>query len=182
MLKPLIGVFLLSSTAFADVTGCACDVAHPESAKVRMCSLCLEAEKHPAGIAHFFLKDNNPRKPNRWLILPRSHAQDGPGIFPGMSRAERTALWKAAIARAEEMWGDGWGLAINGSRSRTQCHAHIHIGKLLGFVELDRRFAVVSRAEDIPVPEDGTGLWVHPVEGKLHVHLGEQTCETVLMR
>jgi hypothetical protein len=33
------------------------------------------------------------------------------------------------------------------------------------------------------VPKDGTGLWVHPVQGgKLHVHLNEQICETVLLR
>ena len=99
-----------------------------------------------------------------------------------MSEADRTALWTAAIAKAKEMWGDKWGLAYNGNASRTQCHAHIHIGKLLDGIETDN-FVVVAGPAQIPVPRDGMGLWVHPVEGgKLHVHLGEQICETVLLR
>ena len=34
----------------------------------------------------------------------------------------------------------------------------------------------------IPVPRDGSGLWIHPQNGKLHVHLGEEITETVLLR
>ena len=41
--------------------------------KRRQCSLCREAEKQPADQSIFFLKDINPRKPNRWLALPRAH-------------------------------------------------------------------------------------------------------------
>jgi hypothetical protein len=40
----------------------------------------------------------------------------------------------------------------------------------------------VSGPAEIPVPEDGGGIWVHPDAGKLHVHLGEQITETVLLR
>jgi hypothetical protein len=53
------------------------------------------------------------------------------------------------------------------------------IGKLKGATD---RFIVVSGPERIPVPKDGTGLWIHPAGKKLHVHLGEQTTETVLFR
>ena len=33
------------------------------------------------------------------------------------------------------MWGDEWGVAYNGERVRTQCHMHLHIGKLLHGIE-----------------------------------------------
>jgi hypothetical protein len=56
----------------------------------------------------------------------------------------------------------------------------VHIGKLLKGVET-QRFVVVSKPEEIPLPH-GEGVWIHPAGKKLHVHLGEQTCETVLFR
>ena len=40
----------------------------------------------------------------------------------------------------------------------------------------------VSGPAEIPAPDDGTGLWIHARGRKLHVHLGEQTTETVLLR
>ena len=167
--------------ALADVARCACDVSNPQTLGGRECALCKEAEAQPPEAPVFFLKDNNPRKPNRWLALPRAHGKGGHG-FADMTPAQRTGFWTAAIARARELWGDGWGLAYNGDQARTQCHAHIHIGKLLQGIETDN-FVVVSGPDKIPLPKDGTGLWVHPVEGgKLHVHLGEQICETVLLR
>ena len=46
-------------------------------------------------------------------------------------------------------------------------------------VETRKHLVVVSGPEKIPVPA-GEGVWVHPVGKKLHVHLGEQICETVL--
>ncbi len=147
----------------------------------RQCSLCREAERHPAEIDLFFIKDNNPRKPNRWLLLPRSHDHDGPLPLRKLSAAQRTKMWTAAIEKAQSLWGDGWGLAFNGDLVRTQCHAHVHIGKLLQGVESGKKI-VVSGPSKIPVPKDGTGLWIHPHGRKLHVHLGEQTCETVLLR
>ncbi len=182
MRKPVLLVFAAVLPALADVSGCACDPSKPETMQVRACSLCREAERHAGEGEFFFLKDNNPRKPHRWLILPLSHKHDGPGMLLDMTAAQRTRLWKAAIARARELWGDEWGVAVNGDKVRTQCHAHIHIGKLLKYVELDRRFITIARVEDIPVPTDGTGMWIHPVGKRLHVHLGEQTCETVLLR
>ena len=95
--------------------------------------------------------------------------------------AERTGYWTAAIAKARELWGNQWGIAMNGLERRTQCHAHMHIGKLLDGVE-DDGFVVVDSPADIPVPPDGTGIWIHPVGNKLHVHVGDQAAELVLER
>ena len=180
---PATAALLLATIPFAlaDVTHCACDLANPETMGARECGLCKEAEKQPGDAPVFFLKDTNPRKPNRWLALPRAHGKGGDS-FAEMTPAQRTALWSAAIAKARELWGEQWGLAYNGDLARTQCHAHVHIGKLLQGVETDN-FVVVAGPAGIPVPKEGTGLWVHPVEGgKLHVHLNEQICETVLLR
>lgn len=176
----LLLLVLSACSAYADISTCACDPSRPETMTVRQCSLCREAEKQPPDVDFFFLKDNNPRKPNRWLLLPRAH-YDGVGGLAQLSRAERTRMWRLAIERARQLWGDGWGLAYNGDKVRTQCHFHLHIGKLLAGIETDR-FIVVSGPEHIPVPKDGTGLWIHPAGDKLHVHLGEQTTETVLFR
>ena len=175
-----LGIALVLSAALhAGVDGCACDPAKPETMAARECSLCRLAEGQPAEPALFFVKDNNPRKPHRWLALPRKHGDHGHHL-QDMTRAERNALWKAAIAKAKELWGDQWGIAYNGPKVRTQCHAHVHIGKLLKGVET-RRFVVVAGPDGIPLP-DGEGVWIHPAGKKLHVHLGEQTCETVLLR
>jgi len=177
---PIVLFFILSSFAFADVRTCACDVANAESMSARACGLCKEAESQPAEPPVFFLKDINPRKPNRWLALPKWHNKGGHSQAE-MTPAQRTELWSAAIEKAKSLWGDSWGLAVNGDESRTQCHAHIHIGKLLDGVETGR-FVVANGPAEIPVPDDGGGLWVHPDGGKLHVHVGEQITETVLLR
>jgi len=171
---------LLAGLCLADVRDCACNAADPAKFAARECGLCREAEKQAAGTGVFFLKDVNPRKPNRWLALPRAHFE-GAQVLLGMSPAERTAFWTAAIAKARELWGDKWALAMNGDGARTQCHSHVHIGRLLDGVEIDN-FVVVSGPSEIPVPRDGTGLWIHPQGDKLHVHLGEQIAETVLLR
>ena len=67
---PIIALSLLPLSR-ADVRNCLCDVAVPETLVARECSLCVEAEKHPADIEYFFLRDANPTKPHRWLALPR---------------------------------------------------------------------------------------------------------------
>jgi hypothetical protein len=98
-----------------------------------------------------------------------------------MNPAERAELWDAAIAKGREMWGDSWAIAMNGDLSRTQCHPHVHIGKLLPGNESENAI-LVDKPADIPVPKDGAGLWFHPLGSRLHVHEGEQINETVLMR
>jgi hypothetical protein len=166
--------------AWADTRGCHCDLSKPEAMEARECGLCREAEKQAGDAQVFFLKDINPRKANRWLALPRFHGPGGHELAD-MTPEQRTILWTAAIGRAVELWGDKWGLAVNGAESRTQCHAHVHIGKLLEGIET-REFVVVDGPAQIPVPREGTGLWVHPEGNKLHVHLGEIITETVLLR
>ena len=66
-------------------------------------------------------------------------------------------------------------MAINGEEVRTQCHTHIHIGKLIKGADIEtKNFIVISRPDQIPDPK-GLGLWIHPVGNKMHVHMGEQT-------
>ncbi len=158
---------------------CACDAAKPESLAARECSLCREVEKYPLDSPILFIKDANPSKPNRWLALPRAHGPVGHRLA-NMDPAERTKLWAAAIEKATAVWGDKWGIAYNGDKVRTQCHAHIHIGKLLPGIETSQ-FIVVDGPDRIPAP-DVDGFWIHPQDGKLHVHTGEQITETVLLR
>jgi hypothetical protein len=56
----------------------------------------------------------------------------------------------------------------------------MHIGKLLPDVESDD-FTLVDGPAAIPVPPDGGGLWIHPVNGKIHVHF-RAIAEPILMR
>jgi diadenosine tetraphosphate (Ap4A) HIT family hydrolase len=173
----LPALVLFSALALGDVRNCTCDLASAESMAKRECGLCREAEKQPPDAPVFFLQDINPNKPHRWLALPRVHVHELSDLTP----AQRLALWTAAIAKARELWGDQWGLAANADIRRSQCHVHVHIGKLFGGVE-NADFVLVENPADIPVPPDGGGIWVHPVGGKLHVHLGKDDPETLLMR
>ncbi len=160
-------------------TPCHCDPAQPETMKARECSLCAEAEKEPADAIVFFRRDINPRKANRWLIMPRMHTRELHSLSE-LPAEVRTELWTQAIEKAKSLWGPDWAVAYNGDRVRTQCHAHIHIGKLLPGVEFGP-FVIVDSPAAIVVPP-GEGVWVHPVDGKLHVHSSEQITETVLLR
>jgi diadenosine tetraphosphate (Ap4A) HIT family hydrolase len=174
----MFAVLFVSMCAHAQ-TRCACDVKLPETLNARQCSLTKVTAEQPPDIRVFFLPDANPKKPNRLLALPREQS-------PGMQRiADLTAetrleLWTKAIEKAKEKWGDRWGIAYNGDNVRTQCHVHIHIGRLIEGVEAGE-FLVVDGPAQIPTP-GADGYWIHPVNGKLHVHTGEQICETVLLR
>jgi diadenosine tetraphosphate (Ap4A) HIT family hydrolase len=175
-----IPLFLLIAAAgWAQTAACLCDHANPATLETRDCSLCKEADKH-AGPPVFFLKDNNPRKPNRTLALPVKHGK-GQQDLRDLSPAERVELWKTAMAKAQELWPNTWGLAVNSSTVRTQCHFHIHIGKLIeGVDEFPGR--TVSGPEHFPVPEPGLGVWVHPIQGGYHVHVDREIAEPVLVR
>ena len=164
-----------------DVRNCACDVTKPETMAAVNCSLCREAEKQPLEQGVFFLKDANPTKPNRTLALPRKHSV-GPHALSDLSAADRLELFTAAIAKGKELWGDQWGVAYNGVERRTQCHAHVHIGKLVENAETGQNFTVLNGPADIIIPSDGAGFWIHAVNGKLHEHAGEQVNEFVLER
>jgi|SRR5450755_2063141 diadenosine tetraphosphate (Ap4A) HIT family hydrolase len=171
------GLLLFLALALGDVRNCTCDIASAESMAKRECGLCREAEKQPVDTSVFFVQDINPNKPHRWLALPRAHAH----TMADLTEAQRRGLWTAAIGKAHEVWGDDWGLAANADSRRSQCHVHAHIGKLLEGVET-ADFTVVDGPADIPAPKDAGGIWIHPAGGKLHVHLGEDAPETLLMR
>jgi diadenosine tetraphosphate (Ap4A) HIT family hydrolase len=173
-----VAALFLSVRAYAQ-TQCACDVRIPETLNARQCSLTKVTEEQPANILIFFLPDANPKKPNRLLALPR---QQTPGMqsIRDLTPEIRQALWTQAIEKAKEKWGDRWAIAYNGDNVRTQCHVHIHIGRLIEGVEAGE-FLLVDGPAQIPIPGKD-GYWIHPVDGKLHVHTGEQICETVLLR
>ena len=109
--------------------------------KERPCSLCAEVEKEPADVRIVFRKDINPHKPNRTLVMPRAHAP-GAHELSQYTAEQRTELWTAAIQKGKEIWGDGWGVAYNGDGVRTQCHAHLHVSRLLDGVEWGKPLTV----------------------------------------
>jgi len=174
----LIPTLLMALSAVrADIVSCGCDPARPETLESRQCSLCREAERQPPDVKVFFLKDANPNKPNRWLALPRSHERS----IELLSAEKRADLWGAAIAKAKSLFDDQWAIAYNAPSVQTQCHVHLHIGKLIPGVETSQ-FITVTKIEDIPVPAKGEGYWIHPQGNLFHVHTGEQITETVLER
>lgn len=161
----------------ADIVTCQCDPTRPETLQARPCSLCREAEKQPADVPVFFLKDINPTKPNRWLALPRAHARS----IGELTAEQRGALLRAAMEKGKELFGKDWAIAYNAPEVQTQCHVHVHIGKWMPEVE-EPGFLTIQRIEDVPVPKKGEGFWVHPVGDGFHVHMGEAITETVLER
>jgi len=139
----------------------------------------MEAEKQPPEVKFFVLKDINPRKPNRWLVLPRDHGGSAHDLHE-MPKAQRDGLWKFAMAAARDKFGEEWAVAYNGAKVRTQCHMHVHVGRFIRAAE-NSKYKLVRRLEDFPAPESG-GIWVHPVPGGFHVHTGEDIMETALVR
>jgi hypothetical protein len=177
----IFGLFLfLLPLARADVRTCVCDPAIPETMTGRECSICRDVEAMPPDPATVFIKDANPNKPNRLLALPRFHTK-GPQQLQDLTAEQRLAFWSAAIAKGHELFGDHWGIALNSLERRTQCHLHVHIGKLLDDAETEH-FTVVDGPADLPLPRDGGGIWIHPVNGKLHVHTEEPNGELRLQR
>jgi CDP-diacylglycerol pyrophosphatase len=169
---------LLLPVTRADVRACLCDIAAPETMEARECALCREAEKQPADVRYFFVRDASPNKPHRWLALPRFHGNH-PQQLEEMTPEQRAGYWAAAIGKARELWGEDWGIALNSTQKRSQCHIHIHIGKLLPDTE-DDNFVVVDGPEAIPVPHEGNGVWVHPVGARYHAHPDEPAGELKL--
>jgi diadenosine tetraphosphate (Ap4A) HIT family hydrolase len=174
----LIPAALLAALVLrADFITCNCDLSKPETLAARECSLCREAEQRPTDVDVFFLKDANPSKPNRWLALPRTHERSIDLLNP----AQRAELWTSAITKAKSLFDDQWAIAYNAPSVQTQCHVHLHIGKLIPGVETSQ-FITAAKIGDIPVPAHGEGYWVHPQGNQFHVHTGEQVTETVLER
>src|SRR2546429_5052527 len=102
----LVAVCFLAAALHAQTT-CPCDPKDPDTLKERQCALCAAAEKLPPGIHVFFLQDTSPRKPNRWLALPRQHS---PGMheMSSLDALQRNELWTDAISKAKELWGEKW--------------------------------------------------------------------------
>jgi hypothetical protein len=174
-----VALFLLMAPASAPpVVDCSCDHSHPESLKPRICSLCSTAEKQTSEI--YFLKDINPSKPNRYLALPKAH-EGGLQSVGTMPDSLRTQLWRQAIAKAKELFGERWGLAHNSHLFRTQCHAHVHMGPLSAEVE-DINGTLYDDPQDFPVTPADQGMWVHPKDGRFCVHLDRDLTEIVLIR
>jgi diadenosine tetraphosphate (Ap4A) HIT family hydrolase len=171
---------LFAATVPAQPLACECDHATKGAYDQRNCGLCNEVDKAPGTGPVVFVKDNSPLKPNRWLALPRRHPSARVELLSDLTQEERTALWREAIARANQEWGERWGLAMNGTLSRGQCHTHIHIGRLIDGVEWGE-FKEINGPEEVPDP-GLSGVWVHPAaNGKLHAHV-EMSTETVLAR
>lgn len=144
----------------------------------RVCSLCRTAERATDEI--YFLKDINPRKPNRYLALPKAH-DHGFQSTTHLASELRVKLWTRAIQRAEELYPGRWGLAQNSHFFRTQCHAHIHIGPLSPEV-VDVGGTLYPAVDDIPDVEPAQGIWMHPKDGQYCVHLDRDLAEIVLVK
>jgi hypothetical protein len=173
-------ILLLLTVSHADVRQCACDVSRPETMTARECSLCKAVEEQAATPEFLTLADTNPNKRNRLLAVPRFHGPN-PQHLGNMDPAQRTAYWAFAIEKAHRLWGEEWGLAVNSVDLRSQCHMHIHIGKLREDSE-DGQFRIVASAAEIGSHDDLDGIWVHPVAGRYHVHFGNKTPELLLYR
>ncbi len=171
-------LFTLRVPSAGSMAECTCDAAQPATLLRHECSLCAVAEKNASGPDYFVIRDASPAKPNRWLALPRFHTTQ-PEELSRMQPEQRAAFWQFAIAKARELWGNRWGLAVNSIERRTQCHSHIHIGRLLDGTE-DKNFVFVQRPDQFPLPRPKEGLWVHPVPGGYHVHWGNAAPEVLL--
>ena len=177
-----VAAIILGALVYANpplpVVGCPCDHADAETLSSRVCSLCRTAEQQSASV--YFLKDINPHKPNRYLALPRMHNSDLQHTG-GLSAQLRTEVWEAAIAEAQRLFGERWGLAENAYFFRTQCHAHIHMGPLSPEVA-EEDGTLYERVSDFPALDASKGVWVHPREGRYCLHLNRDLAEVVLIR
>src|SRR4051812_17226301 len=88
-----------ASAAAKPKVACICDIGRPVTLKELGCSLCAAAEKQPAYVVAFSLKDNSKSKPNRWLALPRVHTAGKMEMLADLTPEIRTAVWREGIAR-----------------------------------------------------------------------------------
>jgi CDP-diacylglycerol pyrophosphatase len=175
----LVALVLVVAPASAPpVVDCPCDHRRPETLAARVCSLCGTAEKQSSEI--YFLKDINPHKPNRYLALPKAH-ETGMQSVGTIAEPLRSQLWREAIAKARQLYGERWGLAHNSHLFRTQCHAHLHMGPMSPDVE-DVHGTLHADPKDFPSTPPEQGMWVHPKDGAYCVHLDRDLTEIVLIR
>ncbi len=174
----LLGGLVFSASPPLPAVGCPCDHRDSASMASRVCSLCRTADEQTEDV--YFLKDINPSKPNRYLALPKAH-ESGLQAVGDMPPEARERVWAAAIIKARELFGERWGLAHNSHFFRTQCHAHIHMGPLSPDVA-DEGGTLYAGPGDLPALGAEKGMWVHPKDGKLCVHLDRDLAEIVLVR
>ena len=161
----------------ADMNACSCDFSTPGGTAKKECALSLIAHNEPGFEVAFLLKDNSAEKPHQWLAMPKGEYGGGSPLSL-MKDNERLALWSVAVQKAKDLFGDDWALAMNGY-DRSQCHLHIHIGKMKPGSEKGGGL-VIDTLSQIPAPSNGNGVWLHPEGGKLHVHTDEVATEYVL--
>jgi len=171
-------VLVLPPASAPPVVDCPCDHSRPETLTPRVCSLCRTADQQTSEV--YFLKDINPNKPNRYLALPKAHER-GMQSAGTMPEPLRTQLWREAIAKAMQLYGERWGLAHNSHLFRTQCHAHLHMGPMSPEVE-ELNGTLYDDPKDFPATPADQGMWVHPKDGRYCVHLDRDLTEIVLIR
>src|SRR4051794_28656243 len=109
MLAPCL--LLLLTTGHAYVQKGLCDETRQERLGTRECWLCQTVEAQPPNARYVVLPDASPNKPNRVLVLPRSHGPQ-PEQLAGMTAEQRASYWTLGIAKGREVWGEEWGLAV----------------------------------------------------------------------
>jgi hypothetical protein len=116
------------------------------------------------------IRDANPTKSRRFLALPLSEAHpesSGMQMFRDLPDAQQEALIRTALAAAESLPASAGpvGIAQNGPEGdnrRTQCHIHVHIGRLdPGKDPEDQRLA------HAPVEFRLQGQWLEKIRGRL---------------
>lgn len=156
-------------TIFGAHAACACDHRNPESLSARNCSLCRVAEKRSERV--FLLADIDPKKPNRWLVLPKEHAGTGVQGLSDLRVELRHEMALFAVAEGDRLYPGGWGLAVNPLQERTQCHLHVHLGPLRkGIPCSNEGTTTADPAAIFDFPGAEGDVWIHR-EGKVfHIH------------
>ena len=90
----------------------------------------------PSGCAFFLCSGHQP-----WQAEPMVDSAHGLTIREcricldlSLPRSAVNSGWRPS-GKLKNCGGRIWGLAVNGDLARSQCHAHVHIGKLLDGVE-----------------------------------------------
>ncbi len=166
--------FWLSANPPYPIFGCPCDEGNPRSLDQTVCGLCGGGQGHTDA---YVVRDASPAKPNRLLALPPHHAVE----LADLRLDQRTALWTAAIVAARKNFDEDWALAQNSVLFRTQCHAHIHIGRL----DPEYRHSggtIIASPADLPATTTFQGIWVHPRDNGYCFHLDRLHPEALLQR
>jgi len=155
---------------------CACDVAFPNPRRAGVRAV-PRGEEQPADPPVFFLKDNNRAS------QPPARAAAGPRKAQGFplrhDAATALILWTAAIEKARSLWATSGGCvkATPPAPSATPTSTSESFWR-----ESNPALRGGRRPGEIPVPTDGTGMWVTPGRLQAPRALNEQITETVLLR